>query len=540
MKSIVGTLSLARSCGLAAMLVASTAFTPAHAEEIDFTTDNALAQALLPYAPWFFDIVVQSARSVAEISYSRRGYDPVTASFTVTDLHVKRDNVDVAVHQMRAGTNMLMLEGLDVDTRSLDLPPPLREALRRLGKDTITGDLLVNIGYNAPRSAYDLTFHFDLPEIGALAMGATVDGFHVLVPLSDIESGSLANGPVVSGTLVRASVAYRDVGLVDTATTIGAEQSGVSPDEMRAGLKVMPAMVATQMLDGLPGGASQHLRDMALGWARQAEAFLDGKGDIRIELNPEEPVALAGLQTGPFDERLIATLNPTVSDSFDAVLSTSAEPVGSLGAASALISGQGAPQDREAGAQTLMGLAATGNLDAVAKIGNVFGSRQVPALDPTALTNLYAYLLVARALDDTVPDATLALLGATLPPEAVLEAERNAMAYFHKHTEEGKADVPLSGATIADYDAGALRMLAFALYEGRGVPRNVTQAYAVALVAAAAGDPFAAKLRDDLAAAGQAKRIALSLADARSEAGMLWAAYQAAHGTADGEDVAPQ
>ena len=47
--------------------------------------------------------------------------------------------------------------------------------------------------------------------------------------------------------------------------------------------------------------------------------------------------------------------------------------------------------------------------------------------------------------------------------------------------------------------------------------------------AAAAGDPFAAKLRDDLSAAGQAKRIALSLTEARGEAGMLWAAYQASH-----------
>ncbi len=540
MMKTVGPMSFARSCGLAAVLVASTAITPVHAEEIDFTSDNALAQALLPYAPWFFDIVVQSARSFAEISYGQRAYDPVTASFTVNDLHVKRDDVDVTVHQLRAGTSMLMLEGLDVDTRSLDLPPPLREALQQMGKDTITGDVLVNVGFNAPRSAYDLTLHFDFPDIGALAMGATVDGFHVLVPLSDIESGTMANGPVVSGTLVRASVAYRDAGLVDTATAIGAEQSGVSPDELRAGLKVMPAAVATQMLDSLPGGASQELRDMALGWARQAETFLDEKGDIRIDLNPTEPVPLAGMQTGPFNEALIARLNPTVSDSFDAAVGASSEPAGSLGAANLLISGQGAPQDREAGALTLMGLAAAGDVDAVARIGAVFGSGKVPALDQTGLISLYSYLLVARALDDTVSDAALAQIGATLPADAVLTAERDATDYFHKHTDPGKADVPLTGATIADYDAGALRTLAFSLYEGRGVPRNLTQAYAVALVASAAGDPFAAKLRDDLAAAAQAKRIALSVADARSQAGMLWATYEASHGPADGKEPAPQ
>ena len=186
-----------------------------------------------------------------------------------------------------------------------------------------------------------------------------------------------------------------------------------------------------------------------------------------------------------------------------------------------------------------MGLAATGNIEAVTRIGTVFGNGQVPALDPAGLRALYSYLLVARALDDTVSDAALSQIGATLPPEAVLAAERDATAYFRNHTDEGKASVPLTGATIADYDPGALRSLAFSLYEGHGMPRNLTQAYAVALVASAAGDPFAAKLRDDLAAAGQAGRIALSMDDARSEAGMLWAAYQATHGASEDTD-APQ
>ncbi len=49
MMKTVGPMSFARSCGLAAVLVASTAITPVHAEEIDFTSDNALAQALLAF-----------------------------------------------------------------------------------------------------------------------------------------------------------------------------------------------------------------------------------------------------------------------------------------------------------------------------------------------------------------------------------------------------------------------------------------------------------------------------------------------------------
>ena len=72
------------------------------------------------------------------------------------------------------------------------------------------------------------------------------------------------------------------------------------------------------------------------------------------------------------------------------------------------------------------------------------------------------------------------------------------------------------------------------------MPRSFTNAYAVALVAAAAGDPFAARLRDDIAAALEEKRIVLSLADSRAQADELWAAYSSGVDEAGDAPVSPQ
>lgn len=522
---------LGASRALSLGLVIGLAPGSAKATDIDFSEDNALAKALMPYSPWIFDLAVQSGRSVAEITYGRRGYDPITASFTVDDLHVRRDAMDVTIRQLRVGTDVVMLDDLAVDTRLLDLPPELREALRRMGRDTVTGDVFVALGINSPRSAYDVNFRFDFPGIGLMALQATVDGFHVLLPLSDIENANLSNGPAFAGRLLGATIAYKDAGLIDTAAAIGAQGAGVTAEQLLDGIKVMPVATVGELLDGLPGGASAAFRDMAMGWARQAEGFLDDKGAIRVTFSPPEPVDLARLQAGLFDEAMITALNPTVTRSFDAPVGEQAQPAGTLAAAAAQLSGVGAPQDRDGAAITLIGLASTGNLDAVRKIASAFGSGPAPTLDEAGRTALYTYLLVARALDGAGSDQGLSLVAASLSPEAVRRAEKDAADYFEKNAP--RKLLAVTADSIEEFDVGALSARAFALYEGRGVPRNLTKAYALALVASAAGDPFAARLRDDLAAAAQAGSGVVAVDEARLEASLLWAAYQSSRPKAE-------
>ena len=505
-------------------LAASVSF-PAQAADLTFPADNALSRALLPYSPWFFDLAVQSARSFAEVSYDRRGYDPVTGTFFVNGLHVKRDTVDVAIGRLRADLSSAMLEGVAVDTRGLDLPPQLMEGLRKIGRDKIEGSVLFNVKSNPGRSAYDITFGYDMPDIGALAMNATIENLHILVSLEDMETGAMSDEPVLSGELVKGSVAYKDNGLMPVAIDISAEEAGMSSDQLKAGIMAVPSQLAAQLIGGLPGGVSPELKDRVFAWAATAEAFLKNQDAIRITFNPAEPVQLQRLQSGEVDEALITALNPTVTRGF-AEVAAPPPPTGSLAFANTLISGAGAPQDREAGARAMMTLAQTGDPGAIRSIAVTFGDGPAPDLQPNELANLYSFLLVARAHDDaSVSDGALASLTARLPAETVLAAEHDAAAYFAAHG--GKPEI--TAETIGKLDAGALRVAAYDFYEGHRVPRDFTRSLTLALVASAAGDGFAARLRDELTEAAQRKDIVVGVSTAHTEAAKLWTAYQAAH-----------
>ncbi len=506
----------------AVMLVNSA---PASSAELSFPADNALSRAILPYTPWIFDLIVQSGRNFAEITYDRRGYDPVTGTFFVGGLHVKRDVIDFEVGRLRADLNSIMMERIAVDTHGLDLPPQLREGLRKIGRDRIEGNVLLDIKMNAARSAYDIALRYDMPDIGALALNATIDDLHILVPLSDLENAGFSQEPTLSGALVKASVAYKDDGLMPVAIDISAGEAGMSPDQLAAGIMTMPSQFAAQMIAGLPGGVSPALKDRIFAWAGAAETFLRDRGAIRVTFSPAQPVPLQRFQGGVIDEALIAALNPNVTQGFGEVVGAP-PPASSLGHAGLLISGTGAPQDREAGARALLMLAQSGDLASVRVMAATFGNAPAPELQPNELAGLYGYLLVARALDGGIGDPTLSALTAKLPPDAVLAAEREAAAYFTAHGAAGRQAI--GAETIGSYDADAIRVAAFDYYEGRGVPRDFTRALTLALVASAAGDPFAADLRDDLTGAVQRKEIVLAADVARTEAAKLWTAYQAA------------
>lgn len=498
-----------------------------------FQSDNALARFLLPYSPILFDFAVQAGRSFAEITYGGRDYDPVTASFVVSDLHIRRDALDVSVARMRVGQAATLLQGVAIDTAGLDLPPPLRDGLRRLNKETVTGDVVVGLRTDERRAAYDLAVQVDFPAVGALSLAAAVDGFHVLVPLADLptpEGGeSVSQPPTILGTLRHLDLTYRDRGLMDVATAIAAEQQGVSADQMSAGLVALPGMTVGGMLADLPGGASPGLRDQAAKWAAMAEDFLRSKSSIHVSLDPAEPIPLQRFQAGIVDEALIAALNPTVVSPAPAAGAVTVDAATDpLGAAQALLSGEGALQDREAGAAALLRLAEGGDTQAVLALAGGFGAGAAPDLSSADLAGLFEYLLVGRALGADVADAALADLAGRLGPMAARGAEVAADDYFRAHAPENQAAAALSADTVAGFSPAELRAMAYDAYEGRGTPRDFTRAYAVALVAAAAGDRLAEALRDDLAAAARDKRLVLSLEEGRAQAAPLWAAYAAA------------
>lgn len=501
----------------------------AHASEPVLQPASPLARFFLPFSPFVFDVVIQVSRSFAEVTYGQRAYDPITQNFVISDLHVRRDSVDVSIRRLRFGEDLMMAEGVSVDTKNLPLPPPLRDGLTRLGRETVVANLVATLRRDDARSALAVDLALDVDGVGALSMQGVVDNFHILVPLSEM-TGDFSTQPVVAGVLKHASVSYKDAGFAAVANAIAAEQQGVSAEDLRNGLAVMPVMSVADLLSSLPGGASPALQERATGWARVVEAFIRTPDRISVSLNPLEPVPLALLQTGRFDEETLVALNPDVTNG-SATPKLAGQPANPIEAAAAMITGAGVLQDRESGARKLLTLAGGGDVDAVHELAATFGVTTTPDLQPAELADLYKYLLVARALGDQVSDGALSAFGTKLGPNLQRVTELAASAYFKGMTEAGRAMIFLSPDTIKTYDAGQLRVMAYDTYEGRGVTRNFTEAYAIALVAAAAGDPLAVSLRDNLASAAADKRVVLSMDEARTRAAALWAGYAGAAST---------
>lgn len=509
-----------------------------------FDGEKGLRAMLLPYAPAAFDFGILIARSFAEITYEGRHYDPVTESFVVEDLRISRDQFNASVERLRADENVTQLQGLVVDTKNLSLPPPLRAGLDRLGLQTVEGDVTVDYRTDNARAAYAVAVQMDFPKLGSIEAEGMLDGFHVLVPLGEPgeaaidsletlpETGVPSQPPKILGTLRASSVTYRDAGLLDAVIDVSAQSQGVTPDEMRAGFGAMVAMGLAPSVDGLPGGEDPALRAKAQEWSKAIQSFLDNKDSIRITLDPSKPVPLERFQAGMISKATVAELNPSVVSPAPARVETvsldgSGDP---LAAARALLSGQGAIQDEAAGVRGLLTLANNGNLDAVRALGSHSGNRPLPALGESERVSLLQFLLVARALGADVSDATLASADKDLTAKERQAAEREAGRYFRERTDQGKALAPLTPETVSTFSPSRLRALAFDAYEGRSTPRDMTEAYAVALVASAAGDKPAARLRDDLARAAQEGRITLETDAARTRASALWDAYKAQSG----------
>jgi hypothetical protein len=524
----IRTASAFRRTGLAAIAAGAVlAAHPARAAEPSIPAE-ALVRAALPWSPVIFDLAVTAARSFAEITYDSRGYDAVTRSFNVSGLRVKRYFVDVSIDRLRTDLKSLILEGIEVDTRGLGLPSPLREALRELGGNSIEGSILIGVESDAARAGYDITMRYDLPSVGALEVKAALDGFHVLVPLPSSDTVSYSPEPTVTGAVSGASVAFEDYGLLRVVYKLAAQENGISPEQFKLGMLALPPQVAAQGIERLPGGASDALRQRIYGWAATVEAFLRNEDAIRLDFTPAEPVQLSRLQTGFVDEKLIVDLNPVLTPTFAAPLPAPAQP-GTVAAAVAEIAGDGVPQDRAAGVSDLLRLADNADRSAIAALAANLGATSAPAgLDASQRATLYKCLLVGRAFGHRVEDTALAELTAGLDAAAVFAAEVQSMGLF----SQLGGQQPVTPAEVGKHDPDALRGFAYDFYEGRKVPRNFTAALVLAQIASAAGDSFAAKLRDDLIAASDRGSIVIDAGSAQSETDRIWRMYQEAKGLA--------
>lgn len=493
---------------------------------------QTLADLLMPYAPYLFDLAVLSGRNFAEVTYASRRYDPVTRDFVATGVAIHRDAFSATIARIRIGGGVQRLEGVAVDTRALPLDPAVRQTLQKLGRETVTGDVsLSSAGGNAAAADYRLDLGLQLDGIADLAVSLDVAGFHILMPLHEADpAGGASDEPVVAGRLQSGRIAYDDKGLLPAVFEVYGAQQGLSGTQFAG----MASMLATAGIAGAFGDAagkvSPALQARAQGWASTLQTFIAHPSHLEVTLAPPEPVELSWLQGEPDVEAAIAALNPQVgleaapsvplvaADSFPAAASGSE----AVAAARQLIEGVGVPQDVARGLELALPEAAKGDNAALRLVSDALSRQPALAVADGAGQRSYVTLLLAHADGVALPEDLLSGLRASIGGEAAAAAEDEALDAWMK-TDAGQAHRRQEAEALAARNWSTIGKLAFAYYEGDAVPRNLTRAYGWSLIAAAGGDAAATALRDDLNQAASDGRIDLPVTRARVIANGLWA-----------------
>lgn len=521
--------------------------------------EQGLVDLILPYGPYIFDLVVWLSRNVVAITYDSRAYDPVTRDFVVIGLKAGRNEIDVAVDRIRLGASRALYEGIAIDTRNIPMEPATREALKTLRSEIIRGDIVTSVVADPASATYDIDIKADFDSIGALALAAKVEGFHVLIPLDEVAaefetppadglpttSSAASDAPVLVGKLVRASLSYDDAGLTPAGFAIVAEAQDIATEELRGTVAIMLTPMITSLFKELPGGASPELQTRAAGWSAAMNAYVANPDHIEITFSPEEPFDLSQIKPGAaFDEAMILALNPdvtTAATAATALIDPGADAAtgdDDMSLAERLVEGVGLPQDVERGVALALADVAAGKAEAADIVVRAI------ALDPDAAvtgdnaSSSYTLLLVAKARGVAVPESAMTAVRGRLQVTQLALAERAALDQW-RGTDEGASEEGRERAAIEARDWSAMRNIAFDFYEGETVPRNLTRAFTFAQLAAAGGDRIAASLRNDLLAGLREKRLGFDVAAGREEASAIWRTIVAGSNDAEPEEDAP-
>ncbi|GIX13167.1 MAG: hypothetical protein KatS3mg118_1126 [Paracoccaceae bacterium] len=393
--------------------------------------------------------------------------------------------------EMRGTLGQLGYEGLAIDTAVLRLDYQLSSAAARLTlqaamRDAVTLNASADFAYFGVEGLFE-----DDPRPTVLMSGAELS-------LTDAGLWSRVE-PMVGGM----------VGSVDAIPDMVA--GGVMQELTRGGQReISPAGQA--FVDSLGAALGQ---------------FVAGKGRLTVRAAPQEPV---WLNADVFDspDALVEALAPVVSTEPHSAMRVLAPELlraalseadglseaERLAAGRALMSGIGAPRNRDAAMKLLVPLAA-GSWNAEAAMILAEGLAAAGRMDAA-----YPYALVALAGGMPGAGALAARIEGALDAADMLKAQSVILAAFPEDPDLAarRAEV------IANATVEGLRKLAFDAYLGRSVPRSYPTAYLFATLAAAAGDQASANLRDDLdrMAAGRPE-LAAAFAEMAAEAERIWA-----------------
>ncbi|WP_206453770.1 hypothetical protein [Aurantimonas marina] len=492
--------------------------------------DGLLAFAL-PYSPYLFDLVVYAGRSVAEITYGTRRYDPVMRSLVVTDLEIRRDALQASIGQIRVSADEAVYENVAVDTRALPLDPTTRAVLRKLDREILTGDVALSGRMDAAAADYDLSASLRIEGAGTLEITAELEGFHILAPLEGFDDAAAGGSPKLAGRLRSARIAFADAGLASVLYEVFGGQQGMTAEQARGTASMMAGIGVTALFSELPGGASPRLREMARGWSATIQSFLIQPDRLEVSFYPASPLELTRLTQGVIGAEDILALNPAVVagasqttalvDPATITLAPDGPIEAVLPAAEALIEGRGVPQDIARGVTLLLPAAGSDNRAAIGLLARALALDPGVVIAQEQLRGAYVAVLLARADRLTGENVGIDALRRRLSPDELAVAEDEALQRWRR-TKIGESQRQIEIGAFEAHDWPTIRRLAFAYYEGATMPRNLMRAYGWASIAAAGGDRLAAGLRDNLTAAVSEGRIVLPMERARKATDDLW------------------
>ncbi|MDF1716013.1 MAG: hypothetical protein P1U75_04975 [Antarcticimicrobium sp.] len=437
--------------------------------------------------------VMTWARLLADIRYDQLSVDPVAARATLTGIEIVPLIPGLPVDACRitaarvtingnpldrigAGRLRLVLDGMDIAAGCL--PPEGANMLRGMGFATLHAPWAeLDLLYDHASGGVRARLSADFDRLASLNLSADLDYVSYRMDFETEE-------PVVAADLTHAELVLRDLG----AWTLA--QNFLPPELKQPG--ALGPVIAGAVAQAMAGanGPEMPASEKQRGFATQA-------GTVAAGFAPGGRVVLStSIADGPFrlDEAsvesfraLFDALNPQVGArptalqvalpvaALQAALNAEEPPADALAFGRALMTGIGAPRNPAQGLKLLLPLARAGNTEASLLI-----ARGVAESQPA---NAYAHALRAAATNRPGALAILDRIERDLPYAQVIEAQNVLMA--------GPEDA-LYG------DLAAMRAAARDFLTGAGRPRSWRAAYYWASMAAAAGDPSGAALRDEI------------------------------------------
>ena len=408
----------------------------------------------------------------------------------------------------------ISISGANVPAACFD--PDMGGMMQSFGYDGLTADTMsIEIAYDMPSSAADVTVQASLVDAADLSIAATFDYLWIRVPVDGY------GDPEPVAYLGEAEIALQNNGLWERLEPMMAAQMG----DLNA-IPGMIQMMGGQALAGPDGQPSPEAQAFLGNLSAEVGRFLQEKNRVVVTVAPERSVKLGPDAFGsPSD--VIALLKPEVSgvpvayrrmvssDELAAALGGGGglDDAARLRVGKALVTGIGAPRSLSDGAALLTPLADAWDGEAALLVA------QAKAAGGDSVGG-YAMAMRALAADQKGAIAMADELEAGMDVADLLATQE---AQINAWPAASEAMGNLQGM-LSSGDVAGLRRMANAVAIGKGMPRDYVTAYYLASLAAAGGDKGAANLRErlDRRFGGSGDAWAQASSGAASEALKTW------------------